>query len=325
MQTAVADSEAGKRYAAEPCDGVLRRFLQAYWLRPENALWMTLRSLVLDQVRLLSPSIDLGCGDGVFSFLHCGGVFDPDFHVFASVGHLHRVRDEHADMFDFVNDGYQPAIIQTPGYSFDVGVDLKAALLAKARRISFYADLIEHDLNQPLPFASRSFQTLYCNTAYWVSNIDGFLSELRRITRDDGQVILQVKLSSMGGSTLAPFREVLGGRLLDIISRGRQACWVSLTDRATWERRFRQAGLTVGSVAALATKTHAHLWDIGLRPIAPLLVKMTEATDPATRTAIKREWVELFLEMLLPLARPDLHLISDGAEDSEIQYVLHPR
>ena len=42
--------------AAEPipCSPArrLRRFLQAYWLRPENALWMALRSEVLSPYEL---------------------------------------------------------------------------------------------------------------------------------------------------------------------------------------------------------------------------------------------------------------------------------
>jgi hypothetical protein len=35
--------------------------------------------------------------------------------------------------------------------------------------------------------------------------------------------------------------------------------------------------------------------------------------------------VELFLKLLTPLAKPDLRLTSDAAEDSELQYILHPR
>ena len=57
---------------------LLRRFVQAYWLRPENALWMTLRSTTLSAHALERPSLDVSCGDGVFSFLHAGGAFDHE-------------------------------------------------------------------------------------------------------------------------------------------------------------------------------------------------------------------------------------------------------
>ena len=63
---------------------LLRRYLNIYWLRPENAFWTVLRSLAWRQVAMPSPSIDLSCGDGVFSFVHAGGAFGPSFDVFQS-------------------------------------------------------------------------------------------------------------------------------------------------------------------------------------------------------------------------------------------------
>ena len=206
------------RYA----DGeLLRRLLQAFWLRPENALWMWLRSEALLQCPLEHPSIDIACGEGVFSFLHCGGAFDPTFDVFTSVGDLDRVRDEHVDMFDCADGDYQPAIVSPPSRpnSIDVGTDLKTTLLAKAAALDLYGCLIQHDNNQPLPIEDDSFQTVYCNAAYWVTNTEGFLVELARITRPRGRIVLQVKLECMRGYTLTPHREVLGDRLLNIIGR----------------------------------------------------------------------------------------------------------
>ena len=75
-----------------------------------------------------------------------------------------------------------------------------------------------------------------------------------------------------------------------------------------------QAGCRAGAVDAemrsanQTAVTHAHLWDVGLRPIAPLLVRMTDGLNRKTRAAIKRDWVELFLELLTPLCKPDLDL-----------------
>lgn len=300
----------------------LRRFLLAYWLRPENALWMTLRSDALSAAPMKHPCIDISCGDGVFSFLHMGGEFDPAFDVFSAVDHLNRVRTQHADMFDCSSDQYQPRIIGRPEDHFDVGADFKAAMLAKAGALNFYDRLVEQDNNQPLVFGRESFATVYCNAAYWTRDIDGFLKEMARITRSDGRVVLQVKLSSMKRYTLAPFRHVLGETLLDIIDRGRMDCWPSLADRATWESRFARAGLTIESATPFVTRTHSHLWDIGLRPLAPLLVRMANSISPGTRIEIKRDWVELFCELLSPLRDPQLDLFTGTDEPAEIQYVL---
>ena len=66
------------------------------------------------------------------------------------------------------------------------------------------------------------------------------------------------------------------------------------------------------------------LWDVGLRPIAPLLVRMTRELSPATRAAIKRDWVALFESLLQPLCDPTFELFDDRAEPAEVQYVLRP-
>jgi hypothetical protein len=118
---------------------------------------------------------------------------------------------------------------------------------------------------------------------------------------------------------------VLGDRFLDLIGRGRLDCWPALADRATWEKRFAAAGLRVESAEPFITRTHAHIWDIGLRPIAPLLVKMAAALTPHTRAAIKKEWVDLFAELLEPICDPGFDLISGKGEPAEMQYVLRRR
>jgi len=321
-ETCVSTGSRRPKPATREKYDLLRRFVQAYWLRPENALWMTLRSITLSAHALERPSIDISCGDGVFSFLHGGGAFDPAFDVFTSVARLDRRQSETGDMFDHLRDDYRPPIISRPGDSIDVGTDCKPTMLAKADRLRFYDRLVEHDNNEPLPFADGTFQTVYCNAAYWVANIDGFLAEARRITRPGGRIILQVKLDSMRRYTLEPCEAALGRRFLDIIGRGRIDCWPTLADRSTWETRFARARLSIENATPFVTKTHAHLWDIGLRPIAPMLVRMANALSPATRAAIKTEWVDLFCELLEPLCDPSLELLPIRDEPAEIQYVL---
>jgi len=303
----------------------LQQYLRAYWLRPENAFWMTLRSVVLTRSRMNPPSADLSCGDGVFSFIHAGGRFAPEFDVFAAVAGLEDVTETHADMFDAWHESYAPPIVADPEFVFDVGTDCKATLLRKAAALSFYRELVEHDHNRPLPFEDASLATVYCNAAYWVERIDAFLSELRRVTRDGGRVVLHVKLSDLDRYSVSAFRDKLGDRVVEIIGRGRIQSWPSLASRREWEQRFRPAGLEVLDATPFVTRTHAFIWDVGLRPIAPMLVRMANALTPSTRAAVKRDWVALFMDLLTPICDPAFDLFDQQDEPAEIQYVLTPR
>lgn len=303
----------------------LTRYLNAYWLRPENAFWMTLRSRALAAAGVAHPAIDVSCGDGVFTFLHLGGDFDGDFDVFRAVGQLDRVHAAHADMFDTAAAEYVPRIVRPAEATWAYGLDLKPNLLAKAGRLGLYDRLIRHDNNQPLPLADGAVAGVYCNSAYWVGAIDPFLRELGRITRPVGRIVLHVKLAAMAEYSLEPFRRQLGDRFLEIIGRGRLACWPTVASRREWERRFVSAGLEIVAATPFVTRTHAHLWDVGLRPLAPLLVRMANGLTPATRAAVKRDWIALFEQLLEPLCRPDLELLAGQAEPAEVQYVLKPR
>lgn len=304
---------------------LLRRFLAAYWLRPENAFWMTIRSMLLSKVDLAGPSLDLCCGDGLFSFLHAGGVLDPDFDVFQAVGQLDQVTGRHADMFDVPDAHYAPPITRPAHAQIDVGCDLKPNLLAKAAPLRLYRSLVQHDSNQPLPFEDGAFTTVYSNAVYWLQNIDGALRELHRITRGDGRIVLQVKLATLDNHTLATRAPQLGPAALDVIGRGRRACWPTVATADAWLARFEGADLDVLEQTPLATGAHAGIWDIGLRPIAPLLVRMAAGLTPQNRAAIKADWVDLLEPLLAPLTTPDLAFGADSAEPVEMQYVLRPR
>ncbi len=303
-------------------DQRLHRFMNAYWLRPENALWMALRSQALSDISWAHRSIDLSCGDGVFSFLHAGGQFEDDFDVFTSILPQNQRNDEKDDIFDHCDGRYKPVIVSPPQYGIDVGTDLKPNLLAKAGRLGLYEELEVHDNNQPLPFETHAFQTVYCNSIYWVENIDQFLAEMSRITAPDGQILLEVKMDSVLRYTLESHRERLGDRFLDIIGRGRAGTWPSMGDQAQWESRFAKAGLSITKATSFVTRTHAHIWDVGLRPIAPMLIELANSVTAQTRSRVKKQWVDLFCELCEPFFQADIDLLPGGDEPAEILYEL---
>ncbi len=78
------------------------QFLSVFWLRPETALWRSIDTLAMRDFEFLEPSLDLGCGDGIFSFVRAGGCFDITFDAFQAVGKLDHFFDK-VDIFDDYN------------------------------------------------------------------------------------------------------------------------------------------------------------------------------------------------------------------------------
>ncbi len=300
----------------------LNRFLPAYWLRPENALWMTLRSSALKDAAWAGPTLDACCGDGIFTFLHLGGKFDPSFDVYCGVDRNAVTARPQSDLYDAWNEDYRPQIAVRPTEMVDVGSDHKATLLAKAGRLEFYRKLMEHDHDLALPIAAESFQTIYCNAAYWMKDVESLLAEFRRLLRPGGSLILQVKLEAMRRHVPDSLRLPMGPKVLEILNGDRLECWPGLADRATWEGRFKRAALIVHDAKPFVTGAHALMWNIGLRPIAPLLMRMVAALNVDTRAAIKADWVELFTTLLSPMCRHDFAVYHGSGEPVEMQYVL---
>ena len=61
---------------------ILKKFLNLYWVRPETAFWRTLDVLQMKSVEFKKPILDIGCGDGSFSFTNFGGSVDYTFDVY---------------------------------------------------------------------------------------------------------------------------------------------------------------------------------------------------------------------------------------------------
>ena len=56
---------------------LFKEFLNYFWLRPENAIIFTLKSCAIHKLRKkkIRSSLDIACGDGVFSFITNFGTF----------------------------------------------------------------------------------------------------------------------------------------------------------------------------------------------------------------------------------------------------------
>jgi hypothetical protein len=146
----------------DPDQRWLEQWLNVYWLRPENALWRTLNVMALEDIDFRQPSLDLSCGDGVFSFLLARGEFEREFDVYKGAGKLDEFYDN-TDIYDAAPEEYAPSINKSPEYNISVGTDWKPNLLEKADKLGFYDELIEHDNNNPLPFDDNNFNTIYTN------------------------------------------------------------------------------------------------------------------------------------------------------------------
>ena len=283
----------------------LRSLMEHYWLRPETAVWRTIDCLALDDVKFRAPILDIGCGDGVFSFIRAGGRLGLDFDAFSNVRALDRFFDGE-DIYDQSSpDNMRPSLLAMPSYRIDVGLDHKTSLLQKASVLEFYDKLLEANADEGLPFPDESFQTIYSNILYWLDDVPSALREIRRTLAHGGIAVVQVPSDS--------FRDYSFYQRLFVQTGDPQWAWLRLLDRGRsenvkhcksqeeWTRDFEAAGLRVVRSLRYLSRLVLEAWDIGLRPISPVMIAMANKLSLEDRRDMKAQWIENLMPLLEPL------------------------
>lgn len=279
--------------------------LNVHWLRPESALWDAIASSVISQFELLSPCLDLGSGNGVFSFITAGGSFSREFDWYRNVN-VESFWDN-ADVYDVFTTSIDPTwIVQKARYQIDIAVDIKANLVRQAFGLGLYQNFVIADARLCLPFRDNSFQMVFSNILYWLPSPEASLKEVWRVLRPGGYALLCLQDHRFKEYCISYRWEELGSQALKLLNRGRResSYWtISYPELATLVRRI---GFKLISHLYYLSPLTLRVWDVGLRPLFPVLIKMVGSLDDAARRSIKSEWigtVRPFLEELYEAER----------------------
>ena len=260
---------------------ILMKFLNVYWLRPETALWRTLDVEAMKNFNFVAPSLDLGCGDGTFSFIRGGGSYKDNFDVYFDVGHLDEYWNN-KDVYDSYNGQTEKreVVEKKADYILDMGLDHKDNLMKKAENLGLYRQFIKADANKRLPFEDESFQSVFSNIVYWLDRPENTFKEIYRILKKDGICCVMLPNTAFLEASFYYSLYEKGGRkefeFLKMLDRGRMSDNVKMVNSYEgWKNIIENVGFKIEDCIPHLSKSLIQIWDIGLRPIFPLLKKMT--------------------------------------------------
>ena len=279
------------------CDAVLERprtdpldfldeHLNVQWLRPESALCDAIASHRISQAVAASPSLDLGCGNGLFSFITAGGKFSPSF-----------------DLYLPEKTGIRPEWILSRPPGTDWGLDLKIDSVTRARELGFYRQCAVADAQRPLPFPAESFQTIFSNMLYWLKSPSAAFSEVTRLLRAGGQALLSFPDPVFSKNCWSFQPKGAAKELLQRLNRDRSSSirWtLSASECLALARKNR---LKVKAHFTYYSPLTLRIWDIGLRPLAPVLTTLVQCLKESDRSRIKQEWIGTVRPLLTELLR----------------------
>lgn len=281
----------------------LTQLLQIYWLRPETALWRTFDCLLMEKYGNISgKSIDLGCGDGTMSYIMAGGAIKK-YDVFMEVGQLHTYNDG-ADIHNQNPESPLKTDNANLRYKFALGVDHKEGLINKARRFSdFYGNVAIFDLNKKLDFEDGYFDSAFSNILYWLENIDSVLSEWHRVLKDRAKLYLFVPTEDFREKAwlyyLTPHSD--DKKYLNYFDRGYSSLIHHCYNTSQWSAFFQKNEFVVAGHHLYLTNPVMDIWNIGTRPIAPLIINLSNMLSDESRVYAKSEWVDYFYKFFTPI------------------------
>lgn len=276
----------------------VRDHLNAYWLRPESAFWDAIAAKhISGQLTGKKDILEIGIGNGFFSFLMMGGEFDPEFDWFFSVN-----TDgfwENADIFDCDKQVSVSDFIKVrPRERIKVGVDHKQSLLNQASRLGFVDKLVNHDCNQPLE-VEEPINTIYSNILYWLRDPIEVLHQSGRLLPSGGEFVAVFPNSDFYKQCQS-YQNT--STLFQLLNRGRANHIMWHMDIEDFERQLKSRGVFELKYAAryLSPMT-MKIWDVGLRPLSIPLIKMANSLDRKKRLEIKQEWCDTLMRFATPL------------------------
>ncbi len=305
----------------------LKELLNVYWLRPETALWRAVDIEVMKGFNIKGNSLDFGCGDGVLSFIRAGGQFDNSFDNYQSIGNLDKFFDNH-DVHDTFVEDYSPHITKQADYKFSMALDHKKNLLKKANRLDFYKDYIVHDANQTLPFEANTFDSIFSNIVYWLDNPQKSFNEISRVLKVGGEVALMLPNSTMPAFSFYNQLYVKSNNqdfeFLKYLDRGRNSSNIKVAKSyEEWATIIKNSGLTIIHHKAHLSKSLMQIWDIGLRPLFPVLLKLVNSVEHNEKLLeIKKEWIEIFMKFLEPLFELEMQNKLNQNEEKAFHYFV---
>jgi len=249
-----------------------------------------------------SKGAEFGCGTGTLSYVMAGGrVLDYDDYM--NVSHLISY-SKGADIYNS-----KPVIKPTLDasglrYTFAYGIDHKEGLIDKADQLNgFYEHTLLHDLNKPLPLEDDSLDWGFSNVLYWLKDVSKVLKGWARVLKKSGLLYLFVPNQHFKSKAWLYYKSPHQGdtAYLNYFERGYNSLIHHFYSQKQWGTLFKKSGYRILTHQSYLSNPVMEIWNIGLRPISPLLIEMASRLAPGERNATKLKWIKFFRDFFMPV------------------------
>ncbi len=275
----------------------LWNYLNIYFLKPFDAVNDTLTATLIRKFNWNIPYLEIGSGDGVFSYVMHGGKFPVWFDRYIDVNLKNK---DIFDTHDLVNGFDLKKIKKIRNLC---SVDSKENHVKKIKEIGF-ADKAILSEYENLPFKNESFESIFLYTPHGLHDYDKCIKECNRALTKKGYMIVlnynqNIKnyfvchklYTKLKGTFKRYFKKLDNGRHDEITNLSK-----SLDE---WRLFFRERGFKIIKYYEGLSPIAWIFYDIQTRPFLKPLIKFFNFFPKSFRTILKLIWMLVWYPILL--------------------------
>lgn len=267
----------------------LWRYHNLYFLKPHDAVNDTLTSSLLHRLDWSGPVVEIGSGDGVFSYVMHGGFFPLwfDRYLLTDLSKPDIYDSHRADVL-------RPAVrLTAPDIS--LAIDAKESHVRKIGEIGF-ARHCQVAAYEALPLASASVPKIFYYTPHGLHDHEAAIREAARVLVPGGRMLILLYDSKFKPSflchRLGKALPGAAGHYFARLDNGRHDEITRLARTpAEWQDFFRRHGFVIEARHSGLSGFAWKMYDIQTRPLLKPLIRLFGGLPGPLRTAAKLLWM----------------------------------
>ncbi len=275
----------------------LWRYFSLYFLKPFDAVNDTLTASLLSRLDWSGEIIEIGSGDGIYSYVMHGGTFPLWFDRYLLTDLTLQ------DIYDTHRKNILPCTKPLLFPSICRAIDAKESHVVKIREIGFAKEAICAPYEN-LPLLTDSAEAVFYYTPHGLKDHGQAISEAHRILRPGGRMVILRYDSRFKGAFLC--HRLAGicpgalGRYFARLDNGRYDEITNLSKTPEdWQTLFCSHGFSVQKCHAGLSTFAWKVYDIQTRPLLKSMIRIFNALPGPLRTMFKLVWMVLWFPVLV--------------------------
>ena len=275
----------------------LWRFHNLYFLKPNDAINDTLTASLLYKFNWSGKILELGSGDGVFSYVMHGGYFPLWFDRYL-ITDLHK-----NDIYDLHKKGILKTSVILEKPAIYLAVDAKLSHVKKIQEIGFVKTAVV-SAYENLPIASNSVEKIFYYTPHGLKDHDAAISEAHRVLVFNGEMLILLFNKNINSSFLFyRLSKVTRGKLRSFflgLDAGRHDEITRLSKSANeWKLFFSCHGFSIEEEYMGLSEFAWKIYDTQTRPILKILISTFNIFPTPLRMIFKFIWMAVCYPYLI--------------------------